>query len=166
MNHVTVLYQFQILLQSSCYEPSSGFVLSCYCYMLQICCDQKQGQAMSISFYCSRGISVWNRCIADIDWIVNEKYWTIVIYHFVDYYFVLVLRQLPKIMNRYSSAEGFLFLQDNTILNYWNLVQGDKNKLWITNKVIGTASFIVIVVSTTFHYPKIIKWFAPTTGLG
>lgn len=44
-------------------------------------------------------------------------------------------KQLPKIMNRYSSAEGFLFLQDNTILNYWNLVQADMNKLWITNKV-------------------------------
>ncbi|XP_021740987.1 probable glycosyltransferase STELLO1 [Chenopodium quinoa] len=46
-----------------------------------------------------------------------------------------VYKQLPTIMNRYSSAEGFLFLQDNTILNYWNLVQADKTKLWITNKV-------------------------------
>ncbi|CAI9275573.1 unnamed protein product [Lactuca saligna] len=26
------------------------------------------------------------------------------------------------------------FLQDDTILNYWNLVQADKNKLWITDK--------------------------------
>ncbi|KAF3442694.1 hypothetical protein FNV43_RR16611 [Rhamnella rubrinervis] len=42
---------------------------------------------------------------------------------------------LPKIFDRYASAEGFLFLQDDTILNYWNLLEADKNKLWITNKV-------------------------------
>ncbi|TQE12970.1 hypothetical protein C1H46_001345 [Malus baccata] len=42
---------------------------------------------------------------------------------------------LPKIYNRFTSAEGFLFLQDNTVLNYWNLLQADKTKLWITNKV-------------------------------
>ncbi|KAJ4978894.1 hypothetical protein NE237_009674 [Protea cynaroides] len=42
---------------------------------------------------------------------------------------------LPKIFNRFTSAEGFLFLQDDTILNYWNLLQADKTKLWITEKV-------------------------------
>ncbi|KAK9290663.1 hypothetical protein L1049_008836 [Liquidambar formosana] len=46
-----------------------------------------------------------------------------------------VYKHLPKIFNRYTSAEGFLFLQDNTILNYWNLLQADKTKLWITDKV-------------------------------
>ncbi|KAL8147282.1 putative glycosyltransferase STELLO1 isoform X2 [Apium graveolens] len=46
-----------------------------------------------------------------------------------------VYKQLPNILNRYTSAEGFLFLQDDTILNYWSLVQADKNKLWITNKL-------------------------------
>ncbi|GAB2267018.1 sugar transporter-like protein [Dionaea muscipula] len=46
-----------------------------------------------------------------------------------------VYKQLPKIFNRYTSAEGFLFLQDNTVLNYWNLLQADKTKLWITDKV-------------------------------
>lgn len=49
----------------------------------------------------------------------------------VDYLY----KQLPGIMNRYTNAEGFLILQDNTILNYWNLMQADKTKLWITNKV-------------------------------
>lgn len=44
-------------------------------------------------------------------------------------------KQLPTIFNRFTSAEGFLFLQDDTILNYWNLLQADKNKLWITDKV-------------------------------
>ncbi|KAB5519507.1 hypothetical protein DKX38_023826 [Salix brachista] len=44
-------------------------------------------------------------------------------------------KHLPKIFDRYSSAEGFLFLQDDTILNYWNLLQADKAKLWITDKV-------------------------------
>ncbi|CAL1352475.1 unnamed protein product [Linum trigynum] len=42
---------------------------------------------------------------------------------------------LPKLFSRFSSAEGFLFLQDDTILNYWNLHQADKTKLWITDKV-------------------------------
>lgn len=44
-------------------------------------------------------------------------------------------KYLPKIFERYSGAEGFLFLQDDTILNYWNLLQADKTKLWITDKV-------------------------------
>ncbi|XP_074320485.1 putative glycosyltransferase STELLO2 [Silene latifolia] len=44
-------------------------------------------------------------------------------------------KQLPRIMSRYTSADGFLFLQDNTVLNYWNLLQADMTKLWITNKV-------------------------------
>ncbi|KAL7225270.1 hypothetical protein ACSBR1_020618 [Camellia fascicularis] len=44
-------------------------------------------------------------------------------------------KHLPTIFNRFKSAEGFLFLQDDTILNYWNLLQADKTKLWITDKV-------------------------------
>ncbi|KAE9466049.1 hypothetical protein C3L33_02041, partial [Rhododendron williamsianum] len=48
---------------------------------------------------------------------------------------LFVYRQLPSIFNRYSSAEGFLFLHDDTIINYWNLLQADKTKLWITDKV-------------------------------
>lgn len=44
-------------------------------------------------------------------------------------------KKLPKIFDRYTSADGFLFLQDDTILNYWNLLQADRTKLWITNKV-------------------------------
>ncbi|KAJ4842630.1 sugar transporter-like protein [Turnera subulata] len=46
-----------------------------------------------------------------------------------------IYKYLPKIFDRYASAEGFMFLQDDTILNYWNLLQADKNKLWITDKV-------------------------------
>ncbi|KAF2307939.1 hypothetical protein GH714_033474 [Hevea brasiliensis] len=44
-------------------------------------------------------------------------------------------KHLPKIFHRFSSAEGFLFLKDDTVLNYWNLLQADKTKLWITDKV-------------------------------
>ncbi|WCJ33465.1 hypothetical protein M5689_014825 [Euphorbia peplus] len=44
-------------------------------------------------------------------------------------------KQLPKLFDRFPSTEGFLFLQDNTVLNYWNLLQADKTKLWITDKV-------------------------------
>ncbi|XP_059668411.1 probable glycosyltransferase STELLO1 [Cornus florida] len=46
-----------------------------------------------------------------------------------------IYKHLPKIFSRFSSADGFLFLLDNTILNYWNVLQADKNKLWITDKV-------------------------------
>ncbi|KAJ6841918.1 putative glycosyltransferase STELLO2 isoform X2 [Iris pallida] len=44
-------------------------------------------------------------------------------------------KYLPKVFDRYAGAEGFLFLQDDMILNYWNLLQADKTNLWITNKV-------------------------------
>ncbi|GMI64759.1 STELLO1 [Hibiscus trionum] len=44
-------------------------------------------------------------------------------------------KQLPKIFDRFSSADGFLFVEDDTVLNYWNLLQADKTKLWITDKV-------------------------------
>ncbi|PKA54359.1 hypothetical protein AXF42_Ash000192 [Apostasia shenzhenica] len=44
-------------------------------------------------------------------------------------------KYLPKIFNRYAGADGFVFLLDNMILNYWNLLRADKNKLWITHKV-------------------------------
>ncbi|KAK8705335.1 hypothetical protein V6N13_048939 [Hibiscus sabdariffa] len=44
-------------------------------------------------------------------------------------------KQLPKIFDQFSSADGFLFVEDDTVLNYWNLLQADKTKLWITDKV-------------------------------
>ncbi|KAM3410258.1 hypothetical protein ACQJBY_002458 [Aegilops geniculata] len=46
-----------------------------------------------------------------------------------------VIRYLPKVFARYGGADGFLFLQDHMILNYWNLLQADKEKLWITDKI-------------------------------
>ncbi|XP_020595063.1 probable glycosyltransferase STELLO2, partial [Phalaenopsis equestris] len=42
---------------------------------------------------------------------------------------------LPRIFQQFDNAEGFLFLQDSMVLNYWNLLQADKSRLWITNKV-------------------------------
>ncbi|KAI3445053.1 hypothetical protein Pfo_001718 [Paulownia fortunei] len=44
-------------------------------------------------------------------------------------------KYLPKIFNRFNNTQGFLFLHDNTILNYWSLLQADRSKLWIANKV-------------------------------
>ncbi|KAE8683602.1 putative Magnesium-chelatase subunit H [Hibiscus syriacus] len=44
-------------------------------------------------------------------------------------------KQMPKIFNQFPSADGFLFVEDDTVLNYWNLLQADKAKLWITDKV-------------------------------
>ncbi|KAK6945292.1 STELLO-like [Dillenia turbinata] len=55
-----------------------------------------------------------------------------------------VYKNLPSIFNRFTSAEGFFFLQDNTILNYWNLLQADRNKLWITDKVSKSWSVVSI----------------------
>lgn len=46
-----------------------------------------------------------------------------------------VYKVLPKIFERYANADGFMFLRDDTILNYWNLLQADKTRLWITHKV-------------------------------
>ncbi|KAK6941828.1 STELLO-like [Dillenia turbinata] len=55
-----------------------------------------------------------------------------------------VYKNLASIFNRFTSAEGFFFLQDNTILNYWNLLQADRNKLWITDKVSKSWSVVSI----------------------
>ncbi|URE24235.1 hypothetical protein MUK42_15757 [Musa troglodytarum] len=45
-------------------------------------------------------------------------------------------KYLPKVFKKFQGAEGFLFLQDDMVLNYWNLLQADKEKLWITDKAI------------------------------
>lgn len=68
-----------------------------------------------------------------------------------------VFRYMPKIFDQFSSAEGFLFLQDNTILNYWNILQADKTKLWITNKVIFHLLLCVFVHSNYGHLGPV--WF-------
>lgn len=44
-------------------------------------------------------------------------------------------KYLPSVFEQFADAEGFLFLEDSMVLNYWNLLQADKTRLWITNKV-------------------------------
>ncbi|KAJ0976102.1 hypothetical protein J5N97_018067 [Dioscorea zingiberensis] len=63
-------------------------------------------------------------------------------------------KYLPKLFNRYTGADGFLFLQDDMILNYWNLVQSDKNKLWITNKVPDSWVHVTIDGNSTEWFVK------------
>ena len=58
-----------------------------------------------------------------------------------------IYRSLKKTLIRVGNCHGSdmpacqvcrsfdAFLQDDMILNYWNLLQADKEKLWITNKV-------------------------------
>lgn len=46
-----------------------------------------------------------------------------------------IYKYLPKLFDRFNNTRGFLFLHDNTILNYWSLLQADMSKLWIANKV-------------------------------
>ncbi|KAL3819796.1 hypothetical protein ACJIZ3_005701 [Penstemon smallii] len=62
-----------------------------------------------------------------------------------------VYKYLPKLFDRYTSAEGFLFLMDDTILNYWNLLQADKSKLWITNKVSKSWTSVSIAGNTDWY---------------
>jgi len=40
---------------------------------------------------------------------------------------------LPKIMARYPEAEGFLWTNDDVIVNYWKFLGADKTKLWLPN---------------------------------
>ncbi|KAM2437135.1 hypothetical protein EV1_014209 [Malus domestica] len=68
-----------------------------------------------------------------------------------------VYKYMPKIFDQYSGADGFLFVQDNTILNYWNLLQADKTKLWITNEVSKSWS----TVSTNDNS----DWFSKQAGM-
>ncbi|MCO5593067.1 hypothetical protein L7F22_047073 [Adiantum nelumboides] len=42
---------------------------------------------------------------------------------------------LPGIFEKFPNAEGFLFLKDDVILNYWTLLTADKNRLWNLHKV-------------------------------
>ena len=67
---------------------------------------------------------------------------------------ISVYRHLPTIFNRFNSAEGFLFLQDDTILNYWNLLPADKTKLWITDKVLWISNISFHSIAHVFS-----KWF-------
>lgn len=44
-------------------------------------------------------------------------------------------KSLPAIFERFPNAEGFLFLKDDVILNYWALLSADRNRLWSLHKV-------------------------------
>ncbi|KAJ7547308.1 hypothetical protein O6H91_08G079600 [Diphasiastrum complanatum] len=37
---------------------------------------------------------------------------------------------IPTVFDRYPHADGYLYLEDDVILNYWNLIRANKNKLW------------------------------------
>lgn len=38
---------------------------------------------------------------------------------------------LPKVIARFPEAEGFLWTNDDVVLNYWNLLRANKSKLWL-----------------------------------
>ncbi|GLJ11435.1 hypothetical protein SUGI_0167730 [Cryptomeria japonica] len=50
-----------------------------------------------------------------------------------------------------------MFLKDDMILNYWNLVQADKSKLWITHKV--SASWVKVSLDSNSS-----KWYFKDGG--
>ncbi|KAL2634303.1 hypothetical protein R1flu_005782 [Riccia fluitans] len=39
------------------------------------------------------------------------------------------------IFDRYPNSDGFLFIKDDVVLNYWNMLNADKSKLWNVHKV-------------------------------
>ena len=39
-------------------------------------------------------------------------------------------RALPSIFQRHPHADGFLVINDDLLLNYWNLAGADKEKIW------------------------------------
>ncbi|KAK8958804.1 hypothetical protein KSP40_PGU018839 [Platanthera guangdongensis] len=67
-------------------------------------------------------------------------------------------KYLPRIFSRYSGADGFVFVQDNMILNYWNLLDADKSKLWITNKV--PESWLTVTIDSNSS-----QWIAKQAAL-
>ncbi|PKA66945.1 hypothetical protein AXF42_Ash003602 [Apostasia shenzhenica] len=69
-----------------------------------------------------------------------------------------IYRYLPKIFDQFPTAEGFLFLQDSMVLNYWNLLQADRTKLWITNKVLQSWTSVSIESTSS-------KWFVKQSAL-
>lgn len=56
-------------------------------------------------------------------------------------------KYLPKIFKRFDKAEGFIFLHDTTVLNYWNLLEADRSRLWIANKVLTSTTGIHLDLS-------------------
>ncbi|KAK8962022.1 hypothetical protein KSP40_PGU011748 [Platanthera guangdongensis] len=69
-----------------------------------------------------------------------------------------VYKYLPKVFGQFADAEGFLFLEDSMVLNYWNLLQADKAKLWITNKV--PQSWVSVSLDN-----KSTKWFVKQAAM-
>ncbi|KAG0482408.1 hypothetical protein HPP92_010492 [Vanilla planifolia] len=67
-------------------------------------------------------------------------------------------KYLPTLFSRYPGADGFVFLQDNVVLNYWNLLNADKNRLWITNKVPESWTAVTIDPNST-------QWFVNQAAL-
>ncbi|PKU65025.1 probable glycosyltransferase STELLO1 [Dendrobium catenatum] len=70
----------------------------------------------------------------------------------------IVYKHLPRVFAQFDNAEGFLFLQDSMVLNYWNLLQADKARLWITNKV--PQSWVSVSIDS-----KSSKWFVEQAAM-
>ncbi|XP_024517750.1 probable glycosyltransferase STELLO2 [Selaginella moellendorffii] len=43
-------------------------------------------------------------------------------------------QSLPEVFDRYPHADGYLYLKDDAVFNYWNFVTSNKNKLWSLQK--------------------------------
>ena len=63
----------------------------------------------------------------------------------------LSYRILPTIMDRHPSADGFFVVNDDCLLNYWNLKDADLTKIWfgVNPWVLEIGKRTVIEWSTT-----------------
>lgn len=39
----------------------------------------------------------------------------------------------PKVVGMYPDAEGYLWAEENVVVNYWQLIRGDRERLWLTD---------------------------------
>ncbi|KAI5064144.1 hypothetical protein GOP47_0020814 [Adiantum capillus-veneris] len=63
-------------------------------------------------------------------------------------------QSLPAIFEKFPNAEGFLFLKDDVILNYWTLLTADKNRLWNLHKITNSWIQVNFYKEGTLWYHK------------
>ena len=63
----------------------------------------------------------------------------------------LTYRILPTIMDRYPSAAGYLVINDDSLLNYWNLRDADLTKIWFVGEDVPWVSELGKVDNRNWH---------------
>ncbi|KAH7284640.1 hypothetical protein KP509_34G063900 [Ceratopteris richardii] len=58
---------------------------------------------------------------------------------------------LAQIYQRYPKAEGFLYMKDNILLNYWNLLQANKTRLWNLRRIVSIPARLLWLMLKSQH---------------